>query len=217
MNIILVGAPGSGKGTQAKRLAQKFSIPHISTGDIFREEISKGSETGLKVQEYVKSGRLVPDELVVEIVSGRLVKPDCQKGFLLDGFPRTVGQAEALDAQLSASKKQLDKVVFIDVPAADIIERLSTRRTCDKCGKIYNLIYQPPKVEGVCDADGGKLFQREDDREETINKRLSVFNDLTEPLIAYYRGAGVLAAVKGQKELDLTNRAVDSALDGLGK
>src|SRR5262245_26070210 len=153
MNVILLGAPGSGKGTQAKKLSQKYKIPHVSTGDIFREEIGKSSELGLQVQEYVKSGRLVPDQLTTEIVAGRLAKPDCATGFILDGFPRTVGQAEALDNVLSSSKRQLDKVLYLQLSEADAVGRLSSRRTCDKCGKIYNLATQPPKQPDVCDVD----------------------------------------------------------------
>lgn len=212
--MILLGAPGSGKGTQAKRLTQAYGVPHISTGDIFREEIAKKSEVGVRVEEYVKSGRLVPDELTVEIISRRLARPDCAKGFFLDGFPRTVGQAESLDSHLSTIKHRLDRVVYLELSEPEVVARLSTRRQCAACGKIYNLASQPPKEADKCDADGGKLVQREDDKPETIRKRLAVFNDLTQPLIAYYKGQGLLATVDAAQGVEAVSKAVSSAVDG---
>lgn len=190
MNIVLLGAPGAGKGTQAKRIKEKYGIPHISTGDIFRAEIAAASELGLKVQEYVKSGRLVPDQLVVDIVSGRLEKDDCAKGFLLDGFPRTAGQAEALDSYLSAKEKPLDEVLYLKLSEQEAVNRLLNR---------------------------GKTEGREDDTPETIKKRMSVFNDLTEPLIAYYHASGALETVNGDATVDEVTKAVFAVLDALAK
>ncbi|HRY30604.1 MAG TPA: adenylate kinase [Elusimicrobiota bacterium] len=217
MNVVLLGAPGSGKGTQAERLQKRYGIPHVSTGAIFRDEISKKSDVGLRVQEYVKSGGLVPDELTVEIISRRLAQSDCAAGFLLDGFPRTVAQAEALDGFLSKGKKEMDAVVSLELSEAAAVKRLSSRRQCPKCGKIYNLAFQPPKQEGLCDADGGALGQREDDKPETIRKRLMVFNDLTQPLIAYYRGEGILSTVNGDEGVDAVSRAIYEVLDRFKK
>ncbi len=215
MNVILLGAPGSGKGTQAVKLAARHKMPHVSTGDIFREEISKKSDLGTQVSEYVKSGRLVPDELTVAIISKRLGQPDCQTGFLLDGFPRTVSQAESLDAYLSSSRRKLDAVVYLALAEEEVVRRLSGRRHCEKCGKIYNLASQPPRRPDLCDVDDGKLLQREDDRPETVRKRLMVFNDLTQPLISYYRAAGILKTVNGEGKVEAVSQAVFGVLDGL--
>lgn len=215
MNVILLGAPGSGKGTQAVKLASRYEMPHVSTGDIFREEISKKSDLGTQVSEYVKSGRLVPDELTVAIISKRLGQQDCQAGFLLDGFPRTVSQAESLDAYLSSSRRKLDAVVYLALAEEEVVRRLSGRRHCEKCGKIYNLASQPPRRPDVCDADDGKLLQREDDRPETVRKRLMVFNDLTQPLISYYRAADILKTVNGEGKVETVSQAVFGVLDGL--
>ncbi len=190
MNLVLLGAPGAGKGTQAKRIHEKYGIPHISTGDIFRAEIKSASELGLKVQDYVKSGRLVPDQLVVDIVSGRLGKDDCKNGFLLDGFPRTVGQAEALDSFLSTAGKPLDKVLYLKLSETEAVNRLLNR---------------------------GKTEGREDDTPETIKKRMSVFNDLTEPLIAYYHASGVLDTIDGDASMDQVSASVVAVLDPLSK
>jgi adenylate kinase len=188
MRIVLLGAPGAGKGTQAKRIKDKYGVPHISTGDIFRAEIAAGSELGLKVQEYVKSGRLVPDQLVVDIVSGRLAKDDCAKGFMLDGFPRTAGQAEALDAYLASQEKPLDKVLYLKLSEEEAVKRLINR---------------------------GKVEGRADDTPETIKKRMSVFNDLTEPLIAYYHASGILETVNGDASVDDVTAALAGLLDPL--
>jgi adenylate kinase len=217
MNIILLGAPGSGKGTQAVNLVKKYGAVHISTGNIFREEIGKKSELGLKVEEYLKSGRLVPDALTIEVVKGRLSRPDCKQGFLMDGFPRTVAQAEALDGYLNSVSWKIDAVINIDLSEEEAVRRLSTRRQCEKCGKIYNLATQPPKEADKCDIDGGKVFQRADDMPETIKKRLMVFQDLTQPLISYYRGAGVLEKVNGDEPVEQVTKDIFAILDGVAQ
>lgn len=213
MNVVLLGAPGSGKGTQAERLQKRYGMVHASTGAIFREEIGKKSDVGLQVEEYVKSGRLVPDELTVEVISRRLGQPDCKRGFMLDGFPRTVMQAEALDAHLSKTGQKLDAVVSLELSEAEAIKRLSSRRECKKCGKVYNVVSQPPREADKCDADGSPLTQREDDKPDTVRKRLLVFNDLTQPLISYYRGAGLLEAVNGDLPVDQVTQSIYGVLD----
>jgi adenylate kinase len=199
MNIVLLGAPGSGKGTQAQPLSVRYKTPHISTGDIFREEMEQMTPLGMKVQEYVNSGRLVPDALVLEVMTQRLNQPDCEKGFLLDGFPRTVAQAESLDEYLRLAKRPLDKVLYLSLSEKEVIRRLSSRRQCVRCGKVYNLMTQPPQIADHCDVDSAGLFQRDDDRPETIEKRLRVFNDLTEPLISYYHGLDMLETIPADK------------------
>ena len=215
MNIVLLGAPGSGKGTQAQPLSVRYKTPHISTGDIFRQEMEKASPLGLKVQEYVNSGRLAPDELVLEVMTVRLSQPDCLNGFLLDGFPRTVNQAESLDAYLTNAKRPLDKVLYLSLSEAEVIRRLSSRRQCPKCGKVYNVLTKPPLTADVCDVDGGKLMQRDDDRPETIEKRLRVFNDLTEPLIAYYHGLDLLETIAADRPITEVAKAITTLLDAL--
>ncbi len=217
MNIVLLGAPGSGKGTQAVNLIKKYGVVHISTGNMFREQISQKTDLGLKVEEYLKSGRLVPDELTVEIVKKRLGQPDCRGGFMMDGFPRTVAQAEALDNYLSSVQWKLDTVIYIELSEEEAVRRLSTRRQCEKCGKIYNLSSQPPKETDKCDVDGGKVFQRPDDMPETIKKRMMVFQDLTQPLISYYRGADVLQKVNGDEPVETVARNVYAILDGVAR
>jgi adenylate kinase len=213
MNVVLLGAPGSGKGTQAAEITKRHRIPHISSGGIFRDEIAKKSELGNQVQEYVTSGRLVPDELVVEIVSRRISQPDCRQGFLLDGYPRTVSQAESLDNHLDTIKHKLDAVIHLALSEEEAIRRLSNRRQCEKCGRVYNLASQPPAVADKCDADGAALIQREDDKPETVRKRLMVFNDLTQPLIAYYRGSGVLQTVNGDVPVEKVTQEILALLD----
>lgn len=215
MNVILLGAPGSGKGTQAQPLAVRYKTPHISTGDIFRQEMEEASALGLKVQEYVNSGRLAPDELVLEVMTSRLNQPDCLKGFLLDGFPRTVNQAEALDGYLTNAKRPLDKVLYLSLSEPEVIRRLSSRRQCPKCGKSYNILTKPPKTPDLCDVDGGGLSQRDDDHPETIEKRLRVFNDLTEPLIAYYHGLDLLETIKADRSIADVAKDITAILDGL--
>ncbi len=215
MNIVLLGAPGSGKGTQAQPLSVRYKTPHISTGDIFRQEMEKATPLGLKVQEYVNSGRLAPDELVLEVMTTRLSQPDCQKGFLLDGFPRTVNQAEALDGYLTSAKRPLDKVLYLSLSEAEVVRRLSSRRQCAKCGKVYNLLTKPPVKADACDVDAGALMQRDDDRPETIEKRLRVFNDLTEPLIAYYHGLDLLETIAADRPISEVAKAITAILDAL--
>lgn len=212
MNIILLGPPGAGKGTQAKRISEKWSMAHISTGDIFREEMAKGTPLGARVQEYVNSGKLVPDDLVVEVVLERLKKDDCAKGFLLDGFPRTLEQAQSLDRHLRKMNREIDLVLNLALQPENVVERLSQRRQCSKCGATYNLRTCPPRQENLCDACGAPLLQRDDDKAETVRKRLMVYQDLTEPLIAYYRGNGNLEAVDAGQEIDAVSRSLNEII-----
>jgi adenylate kinase len=201
MKLILLGPPGAGKGTQAKMLTEKFTIPQISTGDILRAAVKEGTEMGKKAKEYMDAGGLVPDEVVVGIVRDRLQEADCKNGFILDGFPRTVAQADALQASLVDMGKELDSVISLDVDAEALVERLTGRRTCKDCGRGYHITFDPSKEEGKCDACGGTLFQRDDDQEETIRKRLQVYADQTEPLISYYRDAGLLMELDGMQPI----------------
>ena len=184
MRIIMLGAPGAGKGTQAKKIAAKYGIPHISTGDIFRANIKEGTELGKKAKTYMDQGLLVPDELVVDLVVDRLQQEDAQKGYVLDGFPRTIPQAESLDEALKKVNSKIDYAIDVDVPDENIINRMSGRRACVKCGATYHLMYAPTKVEGICDACGDKLILRDDDKPETVKKRLNVYHEQTQPLIA---------------------------------
>ena len=202
MNIILLGPPGSGKGTQAEMLSKTYGIPHISTGDILREEVMKGTPLGEKVKVYMNKGELVPDELVIEILKNRLQEADCKKGFILDGFPRNLRQAKALDIILSDVNLKIDAVVYIDVTDEEIMRRLSLRRTCKVCGRIYNLYYNPPKHDEKCDICGGDLFIRDDDRPEVVEKRLKVFNEETKPLIDYYAEKRLLVRINGMSSID---------------
>ncbi|MDO3379096.1 adenylate kinase [Geoalkalibacter halelectricus] len=197
MKLILLGPPGAGKGTQAKMLTERFGIPQISTGDILRAAVAAGTEMGLKAKSYMDRGALVPDEVVIGIVRDRLQEPDCDKGFILDGFPRTVPQADALGKELSAMGKALDAVVSLTVDEEALVERLTGRRTCSGCGRGFHVQFDPPAVASVCDGCGGALVQRDDDREETIRNRLKVYGEQTAPLIDYYRGKGVLKEVDG--------------------
>ena len=201
MKLILLGPPGAGKGTQAKMLTEKFSIPQISTGDILRAAVKAGTPMGRKAKEFMDAGGLVPDEVVVGIVRDRLQEADCGKGFILDGFPRTVAQADALQTSLEEMGKGLDRVISLAVDAEALVERLTGRRTCKQCGRGYHVTFDPPRQAGVCDACGGALFQRDDDREETIRKRLQVYEDQTAPLISYYRQAGVLMELDGMQPI----------------
>lgn len=197
MNLILLGPPGAGKGTQAVRIIEKYGIPHISTGDIFRKNIKEGTALGKKAQEYMNKGELVPDSLVIEIALDRLKEDDCKNGFLLDGFPRTVEQAEALDAFLAEEGKKVDHVIDMYVDKEILMDRLVTRRVCKTCGATYNIKGMPPKKEGECDKCGGELYQRADDTEETVNNRIDVYNSQTKPLLAYYEKTGNISHFDG--------------------
>ena len=202
LRTILLGPPGAGKGTQAAKIIEKYNIPHISTGDIFRENIKKGTELGKKAQEYMNRGELVPDDLVIEIATTRLLEDDCKDGFLLDGFPRTVYQAEKLDEFLAAHGSKLDKVIDIEVGKEELMERLTGRRVCKSCGASYHIVNIPPKKEGVCDVCGGELIQRADDNAETVANRIEVYEAQTMPLVEYYEKAGNIAHIDGATGLD---------------
>ena len=204
MRIVLLGGPGSGKGTQAKKLTDKYQIPQISTGDIFRAAVKEGTPMGLKAKEYMDKGELVPDEVVVGVVKERLAKPDLDKGFMLDGFPRTLGQAQALDKIMAEITKGIDHAVLVDVPDEELMKRLTGRRTCrnSACGKMYHVMFNRPKKEGICDACGSELYQRDDDSEATIRERLNVYAEQTAPLIDYYDNKGLLRRVEGVGPID---------------
>lgn len=202
MKIVMLGAPGAGKGTQAKRLASRYGIPHISTGDIFRANIKNGTELGKKAKVYMDQGLLVPDDLVVDLVIDRFKEPDCEKGYVLDGFPRTIPQAKALDKALEREKDGLEYAIDVAVPDENIIRRMSGRRACLACGATYHVVTIPPKKEGICDYCGAELVLREDDKPETVEKRLKVYHEQTQPLIDYYQGKGILRSVDGTKDMD---------------
>lgn len=202
MKVIMLGAPGAGKGTQAKMIAEKCSIPHISTGDIFRANIKNGTELGAKAKSYMDKGLLVPDELVCDLVVDRIQQADCERGYILDGFPRTIPQAEALEAALNAIEQKLDYAINIEVPDENIINRMSGRRACVGCGATYHLVFNPTKVEGVCDACGEALILRDDDKPETVTKRLNVYHEQTQPLIDFYSTRNVLVEVDGTQSMD---------------
>lgn len=202
MKLIMLGAPGAGKGTQAKRVAEEYKIPHISTGDIFRANIKGGTELGMKAKTYMDAGQLVPDELVCDLVADRIQQDDCANGFVLDGFPRTIPQAEALDVALTKIGQKMDFAIDIDVPDENIITRMGGRRACLSCGATYHVVYNAPKVENVCDTCGNALVIREDDKPETVKKRLDVYHEQTQPLIDYYTKAGILVSVDGTKNMD---------------
>ena len=202
LRTILLGPPGAGKGTQAVKIVEKYGVPHISTGDIFRENIKKGTELGKKAQEYMNRGELVPDDLVIEIATTRLLEDDCKNGFLLDGFPRTVYQAEKLDEFLAAHGSKIDKVLDIAVEKEELITRLTGRRVCKACGASYHVVNIPPKTEGICDICGGELVQRADDNIETVTNRIDVYEAQTKPLVDYYEKAGNIAHIDGRSGLD---------------
>ena len=202
MKIIMLGAPGAGKGTQAKMIAEKCGIPHISTGDIFRANIKNGTELGAKAKEYMDKGLLVPDELVCDLVVDRIQQADCEKGYILDGFPRTIPQAEALEAALNAIEQKLDYAIDIDVPDENIINRMSGRRACVGCGATYHVVFNPTKVEGKCDVCGESLILRDDDKPETVKKRLDVYHTQTQPWIDFYSARKVLVEVDGTQSMD---------------
>ncbi|QQY79394.1 adenylate kinase [Keratinibaculum paraultunense] len=214
MRLILLGPPGAGKGTQASAIVKKYNIPHISTGDIFRENIKMGTELGKKVKEYMDKGLLVPDDIVVSIVKDRILKDDCKDGFLLDGFPRTVNQGEALDKELSNMGLKLDKVINLNVEKEILIERITGRRICKDCGATYHIKFNPPAKKGICDNCGGKLYQREDDTQETVEKRIEVYQQQTKPLIDYYTKKGLILNIDGSKAIDEIFEAIVKALEG---
>lgn len=202
MKVIMLGAPGAGKGTQAKQIADKYNIPHISTGDIFRANIKSGTELGKKAKTYMDQGLLVPDELVVELVADRIQQDDCKNGFVLDGFPRTIPQAEALDAALEKINEKMDYAIDVDVPDENIINRMSGRRACLNCGATYHIVSIPTKVEGICDRCGSPVVLRDDDKPETVKKRLEVYHEQTQPLIDYYKKQDILRTVDGVQPME---------------
>ena len=212
MKIIMLGAPGAGKGTQAKQIAAKYNIPHISTGDIFRANIKNGTELGKKAKTYMDQGALVPDELTCDLVMDRIQQDDCKNGFVLDGFPRTIPQAEALDKALSAIGDSVDYAINVEVPDENIIQRMSGRRACVGCGATYHIVYNPTKVEGKCDACGADLILRDDDKPETVEKRLNVYHEQTQPLIDYYKNKGILKEVDGTVDMNDVFAAITDIL-----
>ncbi|MBQ1400531.1 MAG: adenylate kinase [Lachnospiraceae bacterium] len=213
MKIIMLGAPGAGKGTQSERIGAKYGLPQISTGDIFRANLSAGTELGMKAKTYMDAGELVPDELTCDLVVDRISKDDCANGYILDGFPRTLAQADLLTKVLAESGDKVDFAVNVDVPDENIIARMSGRRVCGKCGKPYHIVNMPPKVEGICDNCGGELIQRKDDLAETVKNRLTVYHDQTQPLIDYYDGKGCLVTVDGTKDIDEVFADIIAALE----
>ncbi len=204
MNLILLGGPGAGKGTQAKKLIDRYGIPQISTGDILRAAVKEGTEMGRKAKEYMDAGKLVPDAVVIGIIKDRLAQPDCKKGFILDGFPRTVPQAEALDKVLQGLDTGIDHVISIDVDEEALVSRLTGRRTCKNaaCGQMYHVEYTPPKQDSICDKCGSELYQRDDDNETTVRSRLATYNQATKPLIDYYTKKGLVRPIKGVGGID---------------
>lgn len=212
MKVVMLGAPGAGKGTQAKKIAANYSIPHISTGDIFRANIKNGTELGKKAKTYMDQGLLVPDELVVDLVVDRVNQEDCANGYVLDGFPRTIPQAEALTKALAGQGQKLDYAIDVDVPDENIVRRMGGRRACVGCGATYHLEYAPPKQEGICDTCGGELILRDDDKPETVTKRLGVYHEQTQPLIDYYTNAGILKRVDGTVDIDEVFQAITEIL-----
>lgn len=211
----MMGAPGAGKGTQAAKIAAKYGIPQISTGDMFRAAVKEETELGKKAKEYMSAGKLVPDEVTIGIVRERLAKPDCAKGFILDGFPRTVEQADALKGILTAQGKSLSAVINIAVPAEDLIERAIGRRICKNCGATYHVKFNAPKVEGVCDNCDGELYQRADDTAETMQSRLNVYKSSTRPLIDYYKGAGVYVEIDGRQKIEKVTEDLERVLSSV--
>ena len=212
MRLVLLGAPGAGKGTQAKKLIEKHGIPQISTGDILRKAVADGTPLGKEAKSYMDKGDLVPDKVVIGLIEDRLTQPDCKKGFILDGFPRNTAQAETLDAMLKKLNMPLDSALSVEVPKDDLMKRLTGRRTCKGCQQMYNIYFSPPKKNGVCDRCGGELFHRDDDKEETIKRRLDVYDAQTAPLISYYKKSGILKSVIGVGGIDEIFKKVCSVL-----
>lgn len=212
MKIIMLGAPGAGKGTQAKMIAEKYGLPHISTGDIFRANIKNGTELGKEAKEYMDKGLLVPDELTVRLLLDRVAQDDCKNGYVLDGFPRTIPQAEVLDEKLSDLGEKVDYAINVDVPDENIVNRMSGRRACLNCGATYHIVSIPPKKEGICDVCGSELVLRDDDRPETVQNRLKVYHEQTQPLIDFYEKKGVLRSVDGTLPMEEVFTAITKIL-----
>ncbi|MBM7704945.1 adenylate kinase [Metabacillus iocasae] len=217
MNLVLMGLPGAGKGTQAERIVENYDIPHISTGDMFRAAIKEGTQLGLKAKSFMDQGALVPDEVTIGIVRERLNKEDCQNGFLLDGFPRTVAQAEALEAILEELNKNINYVINIDVDQSILMDRLTGRRICKDCGATYHLVFNPPTKEGVCDKCGGELYQRADDNEETVANRLEVNVKQSQPLLSFYEDRGYLRNINGDQDINNVFDDIRNLLGGINK
>ncbi|WP_209125333.1 adenylate kinase [Alkalihalobacillus sp. BA299] len=215
MNLILMGLPGAGKGTQAEKIVENYGIPHISTGDMFRAAIKNETELGVKAKSFMDAGELVPDEVTIGIVRERLSQADCEKGFLLDGFPRTVAQAEALDEMLASLESKIDFVINIEVPEDILMDRLTGRRVSPTSGRTYHVIFNPPKVEGICDVDGSQLIQRDDDKPETVKKRLEVNIKQSKPLLDFYSKKGVLRDIDGLQEIGQVYKNIDQLLKGI--
>ena len=213
MKIIMLGAPGAGKGTQAKKIAEKYGIPHISTGDIFRANIKNQTELGMKAKSYMDQGALVPDELTLELIMDRFTNDDCKNGYVLDGFPRTIPQAEALTKALADKQDAVDYAINVDVPDEAIVTRMSGRRACLACGGTYHIKFNPTKVEGICDACGGELVLRDDDKPETVQKRLNVYHEQTQPLIDYYQAQNILKEVDGTLPMEDVFQAIIAILE----
>lgn len=214
MNIVLLGAPGAGKGTQAAKMVEVFGLPHISTGDIFRKAVADGTPRGMAAKGFMNVGELVPDAVVIGIVKERLSLPDCEAGFILDGFPRTAPQADALGAALAEMGRSLDVVISIEVPHQELVSRLTSRRQCRACGRIYNVVGEMPAVDGVCDDCGGEVYQRDDDTVATVTNRLDVYEASTAPLIAYYAAKGLLRSIDGDRSMDAVFADVRKVLGG---
>ena len=215
MNIVIMGLPGAGKGTQASEIIKKYPIPHISTGDMFRLAIKNETPLGNEAKSYMDRGELVPDEVTVGIVKGRLSESDAKDGFLLDGFPRTVQQAEALNEIMDELGSKIESTIYVDVPEEELMNRLTGRRICEVCGTAYHLVFNPPKQEGICDLDGGKLYQREDDNPETVQNRLEVNIKQTQPLLDFYESQGVLSRVNGSQDIDKVFEDINKVLEKL--
>lgn len=215
MNLILMGLPGAGKGTQAEKIVEKYQIPHISTGDMFRLAIKEGTDLGKKAKAFMDQGDLVPDEVTIGIVRERLSKEDCKSGFLLDGFPRTIAQAESLENLLQDMERSLDFVLHVDVPQDQLMERLTGRRICPTCGATYHVVFNPPKQDGICDNDGTELIQREDDSEETVARRLEVNVKQTQPMLDFYHDKGYLVSINGSQDINKVFEDIDQKLQTL--